>query len=1163
MKFNALCQFPADDALLRMTDNQKKTENLSASAVVASSLRQQQTVRSCLTKTLLVMKLTFILLTAVALQGYSKGLSQTVTFSGKDVPLDQIFSTIKQQTGYVVLYDYIILNGSKPVSVSVKDVALSDFLNQVLHEQALDYIIKKKAIFIRKLATAASKSNTTAVIVSSQLLPPPIDISGRITDKDGKALEGANVMVKGKKMGTVTDANGVFTLKGLSADDIIIISFTGYKDQTFKVGTRTSFVLSLEHNDSPLDEIVIKAYNTTTTRTDVGNITKVKGEDIRKQPVGNPLLALQGQPGVFITQNSGIAGGGVTVRVGTLQNSINNGNDPLIVVDGMPISSQSPVPFSGPLGNSGNKTNGGQNGAGSALSYINPSDIESIEILKDASATAIYGSRAANGAILITTKKGKIGQTKVDINLQQGWGKVTCKLDMLNATQYLEMRHEAKANDNAAILSTDFDLNGVWDTTNHTNWQKTLIGGTSKYTNISAGISGGNNLIQYLVSGTYHRETTVFPGDFSDKKGSLHFNINSNTANQKFKFQLTGSYLADNNSLPAIDLTGAALTTEPVAPKLYNADGSLNWAINPATGNSTWINPLANTLLPFQNRTTNLIATSQVSYRILPGLELKSSFNHNAVLTNAFQAYVVQAAIKPETRNGSNPSSVSYFDFNSRSISIEPQLIYKRKIGKGNLDAVLGSTILQNKSNAYYFGGTGFLSDALIENPTSASSIATFGTVATNQYKYNAVFGLLNYNWNGKYIIDLSMRRDGTSRFGTENQFHTFGSIGGAWIFSEEKAIKGVFKFLSFGKFRGSYGRTGSDQIANYQYQNLYNPIAGVTVAYQGIPTIASAGINNPLLAWEETNKLQLGFNLGFLSDRILLAGTYTRNRSSNQLLTTPLPMTTGFGNYFTNLPATVQNTILEGELNTVNIKTKNIQWNTSFNLTIPRNKLISFTDISKSPYNSIYIIGQPVSLTRLFYSLGVDPLTGIYMFADSRGNPVISPNATTDRFVTTTYPKYAGGFKNVLTYKGLQLDIFFQFANQIGSNLIYFAGGAAPGIFTVGSSNQPVTVLNRWRKPGDITYIKRFSTTLSNGVINTSDANVIDASYLRLKNLSLSYELPISWKQKVHLQNCRVYTSGQNLLTITKYKGLDPESQGTGNLPPLRVITVGIQAAL
>jgi TonB-linked SusC/RagA family outer membrane protein len=1110
-------------------------------------------------KVWMIMRITTLLILIAALHVSARTSAQKVTLSADNITFEEFFNQLKKQTGYSFLLKDGLIPADQKIAVHVNDVPLEQVLDQVLKPLSLSYKMDNKIVYILKAVPA------TLIPINNAF--PPIDIHGQVTDSLGNPLAGASITVKGSRKGTQTDAKGNFILTNVNEKTTLIISYTGYSTRQFKINGSNDVTILLNKSNSPLDEVQIIAYGMVSKRLQTGNVSTVTSKAIEEQPVNNPLLALEGRvPGLFITQNTGVSGGGVTVRIQG-QNSIVNGNDPLYVIDGVPYPSQmlSTTAFGGSIlsGSGGPVLNGVPTGNGNPLNYINNDDIESIDVLKDADATAIYGSRAANGAILITTKKGKIGQTKVDINLQNGWGQVTRKLDLLNTQQYLQMRHEAFYND--ALYdganyfppdpNYDYDL-FVWDTTRYTNWQKTLIGGTSQYTNINTSVSGGTGNTQFYVGGTYNFETSVFPGNSSDKKGSLNFSLNSVSANQKFRIQLSGSYLIDNNTLISQDLTSTAIILAPNSPPLYNADGSLNWMPN-SSGSSTWTNPLAYTLQPYQNNTNNLISNAVLSYLILPGLEIKSSFGYNKLQTNEFTAAPL-ISVKPERR----PISARNAGYSYSTISswiIEPQAEYKKNIGNGKLNVLVGTTINQNNNQGLLLYGSGYNSDLVMENIQSASTVA-IGSTVNSVYKYNALFGRINYNWQDKYIVDLTARRDGSSRFGSQNQFHNFGSVGGAWIFSQERFIKNNLPIFSFGKLRGSYGSTGSDQIGDYQYLNLYSPTS-VGIPYQNTSGLTVNGLPNPYLQWELTKKLQVGLDLGFLKDKVLLAVNYVLNRSSNQLLSYALPNFTGFGGVLQNFPATVQNTDLEFALNITIIKTKNFNWSTSINLTIPQNKLVAFPNLATSTY-SYLVIGKPITIQRTYHFLGVDPGTGVYQFADSHGKPTSSPNYITDRNVfINTLPTFYGGIQNSFTYKGFELDFLFQFVKQIGVNY-YF--GNMPG---TAFANQPVSVLNSWQKPGDVVPIQRYNADFSLyspfSNATSSDAGYSDASYIRLKNLSLSWQLPDKWKQKVHLQNCSIYVHGQNLLTFTNYKGLDPETLSTNSLPPLRVLTLGLRVGL
>lgn len=1126
--------------------------------------------RVCMRQILLVMKLTTVLMIATFLQVSAATFAQKVTLKKSGISINDVFKEIRKQTGYHVLWDPEVLKANAKIDANFNNAPLEEVMASCLDGKELTYTIDEKTILIKQKEISFLDKAKEAV----KDFFANIDVTGLVLDEQGLPISSATVTVKGTSNATITDAAGYFNLHNVDDKAILVISVIGYDKKEIPAAKNIGAV-KLVVAVNKLDELQIIAYGQTSQRLTTGNVSSVSSTVISEQPVTNPLLALEGRvPGLVITQVNGINGGGVTVRIQG-QNSINGGNYPLYVIDGIPYQSQMlSTVLGGPLGRSdipGNYAQFNTATQGNPLSYINPADIENIEVLKDADATSIYGSRAANGAILITTKKGKAGTTKVDVNLQNGWSVVSRGTDMMNTQQYLQMRNEAFRNDglipsNNPAAKTPYlyapDLT-IWDTTRFTDWRKVLIGKSAQYTNYNASVSGGNASTQYLIGTSYNKNGTVFPGDFSDQKGSLHFNINNVSANQKFHLNFSGSYLFDNNFLPQTDPTATAYRLAPDAPALYNSDGTLNWAYN-AAGTKTWTNPIASTLATYQNKTTNLLGNILLSYTILPGLDVKSTFGYNDLETNEFYATPLNVTDPVSQTVGSRQSRFSNNDVNTWQI--EPQINFKHTLWKGNIDALLGSTFLETKGNGTNYSGIGYNSDALLSDIKSASTI-TLGTTTSSVYKYNAFFGRLNYNLFDKYILNVTARRDGSSRFGPDNEFHDFWSTGGAWIFSQENLIKNNLPFLSFGKLKASYGTTGSDQIGNYNYLNLYNS-APVGIPYQNIVALAPNGIPNPNLKWEETHKMSLGIDIGILKDRILVNASYNRNRSSNELLQYVLPYTTGALGVVSNFPATIQNTSLEFGFNTTNIKSKDFTWNSSFNLTIPKNKLVSFQDLATSAYASVYVIGQPVNLIKVTHFLGVDPATGTYRVADQYGNPTSSPSFTDQTEIINTNPKFYGGLQNSFIFKGIKLDVFIQFTKQLGLASQFFGnGGVDPGVYNSGGVNQPLYVLNRWQKPGDISSIQRY-TTSSNALFSYdqavagSDGIYTDASFIKLKNVSLSYELPVSWKHRIHLENCRIFMQGQNLLTFSKYPGVDPETQGLG-LPTLKVITFGIQVGL
>lgn len=1108
-------------------------------------------------------RLFLLILVSFRLQAFSPGESQVVTLSFKEAPLQKVFAEIRKQTGYTFAYAEADLSKSRPVNINVTNIRILDALAMVFADQPFSFTVIERVITIKLKAEKKIQQEQSSL----QALQSGIDVKGRVLNEREDPVAGVTVQVKGTKTGTATDGDGEFELKKIESTATLVLTAVNIESMEIPVAGRRSLEIRVKGKTGKLDEVQVIAYGKTSQRFNVGNVTTVKAEDIEKQPVNNPLLALQGRvPGLVVTQETGMNGGGVKVRIQG-ENSILNGNNPLIIIDGIPYPSELPFTlFSVDLLRNG--------GLGSPLSFVNINDIESIDVLKDADATSIYGSRAANGAILITTKKGKPGKLRVDINLQQGWSKVAREMDLLNTRQYLDMRYEAMKNAGLIPINRTGrpfpniyapDLT-IWDTTRYTDWQKELIGGTAQYTNYNASLSGGTTTSSYMVGLTYNRSTDVFPGDHDLKSGALHFNLNTASMNQKFKLQLTGTYTVTNNTLPGIDLTAAAIRLAPVAPPLIIAD-TLNWAPNPA-GVDTWDNPLVNTFYTrYKNNTRVLYTSGMVSYNLLRGLDLRCQFGYNAIQTQSSHA-VPLAAIRPFFR----PFDTRRADFNTSTLYTliaEPQLSYTVTLGKGKWDILAGATIQQNNTESVTINGSGYTSDLLLDGINGAAVISS--SMNKTVYKYNAAFARLGFNWDNKYLISLNGRRDGSSRFGPERRFHNFGSIGLGWIFSEEKWIKHTISWLSFGKLRASYGTTGSDQIGDYRYLSN-NSVSLSEISYQGTVAMQVDNLHNPYLQWEETRKWQGGIDLGFWNDRILLSATYARNRSSNQLIEFALPAVTGFESIAENFPATLQNTSWEFMLNTINLKSENFKWTSSVNLTIPRNKVVAFPNIDQTSYaNSALgiVVGQPKGVRPIISFKGLDPATGLYMGTDNNGNPAID-NLDRSRFMSFT-ALYYGGWQNAFSFKSLHIDLLFQFMRQWGSRQFEFWNGeSGPGFQDRGRGNQPVAVLDRWQKPGDKSLHPPYSASptyvyRSNLFpLSTSDAFYsLNASYIRLKNMSISWDLPATLLKRCKLQSGRLYTQAQNLLTISHYAGLDPETQSVTNLPPLRTWTIGLQVGL
>ncbi len=1064
-----------------------------------------------------------------------------VTISLKEVTLKQALQEIETIAKVKFVYSRSYLKLDERVTIEAAGKKLGHLLEELLTPREIKFSVHDKENFVvltqAKMRGELQMDPLGRTDGEAKLA---IRVSGRVIDESGNAMTGVNVVEKGTTNGTSTDADGKYSLD-VGDQSVLVFSFIGYKSVEESVAGRSVIDISMEEDKSVLDPVLVNAgYWKVSEREQTGSIARVTSDEIKQQPVGNPMAAMIGRmPGVNIQQVSGMAGSGFSVQIRGQNSLRDNGNFPLYIVDGVPFPATSLSLDSSPLGDP------------SPLNSINPADIESIEVLKDADATAIYGTRGANGVVLITTKKGSPGKTKLDLNVYTGVGKVGNFMKLLNTEQYLTMRHEAHKNDGYPIDPFwEPDLT-QWDSTRYTDWQKVLIGGTSRITSAQLSFSGGNANTQFNVGTGFYSEGSVFPGNFGDKKLSAHVSLSHQSPNKKFTLGFQNNLVIDNNSLPMIDLTTTALSLPPNAPALYNDDGSLNWA------NSTWplfTHPLSYTIAKYSVTSQNLVTNLNLGYEIVPGLKLKTSVGYNTLASKSLQ-------LAPIAANDPVFNLTAGFSDHTNTLNqtwiVEPQAEYQREIAGGHLSALVGSTLQQTTRGLDAIRAY-INNDALIENIGSAFRLNALRSSFTD-YKYASLFARINYNLKGKYIFNATARRDGSSRFGMSHQFANFGALGAAWVFSEE-----FFKnssIVSFGKLRGSFGLTGSDQIPDYGYLESYTAIPN---PYQGTSGLVPARLANPYYSWEKTTKAELAVDLSFVRDRFGLSAAYYRNESSNQLVGYALPTMTGFSSVQYNLPAVVRNTGVEIVLRSANVATDGFNWNTSISLTVPKNKLVAYPNIESSPNSSAWIIGKSLNETRMFHYIGVDPETGLYSYQDYNNNGS-GTNFPADMQVSKKLGQnYYGALTNNIQYRGFDLSFVFQFVNQTSRNfLASLSAFGVPG----NATNQPVEVMSRWQQPGDVTNIQKFTNDTPGylAYLNASysDHLIVDASFVKLKNVSLSYTLPKALTETLKLSSVRVYVQGQNLLTFTKFTGLDPEFPIPTNLPPLRVLTGGIQVSI
>lgn len=1111
-----------------------------------------------LTKTLLVMKLTILLITVALFQVRASSVAQTVTLSGKDLTLKQVFSAIEKQTGFVLLNKKGTFDDAKPVTLTVYEMPLRDLLDVVLKNQALEYEIQGKTILLSRKSRRASQGYSP-VPDEAELVVPAEPINGLVRDADGKPLAGVSIVVKNSNKGTMTNGKGEFSIHA-NTGDVLSFSYIGYEAQQLRVnGPIVLIVLKL--SPSVLDETQITAYGKTSKRLATGNIGTIKGEDIARQPAMTIFEAIAGRvPGVVITPKQGNSAAPVSIEIRG-RNTINPFaiQDPLYVIDGIPLTVLNTSPLTGNETFSTGAVQGGRtNTVGeNPLLSINPKDIESIDILKDADATAIYGSRGANGVILITTKRGKSGPTKFDISINNGFRSIQKYPKLLTTEEYLAVRKEAFRNDG---IVPDFDNAPdlvVWDQKKYTDWQR-VFGSSGNDFSVNAGISGGMAQTSYSISANYTSSTQIMNNGGKNKRGTLNSTLNHSSRDQKFSVNIgTNLALTDVESYSGI---GGLSSIAPNAPDIYNENGDFNF--EPYRGRDENKLPFTELKRPSFSETFSLQSNIKLKYEILNGLSISTvggynfSFNENKNL-------IPVASLDPLF---SSASSAYFGNTSNKGYTLEPQLQYTTFIGKGNLSVQLIGSIQEVKTRGNTLLGEGFPNDNMLKSINNATGKTIVEGYA--EYRYTSAASIIRYSWDNKYILNLNARRDGSSKFGPGKQFGNFGSVGAAWIASDEKWVKAIMpEWFSFFKLRGSYGITGGDGIGDYEYlsrwANTYT-IGGRSIyKYNDMEAFHIVRALNQEFQWESTKKTEIALQLGFLKEKINLDVSYYTNSSSNQITSVPMPEYTGFKNVKANWPANVRNTGIEVGVNARLINSKD--WGMNFNFNIGRNwnELISFPGLELSTaYNNRYKIGESLKTQYVLHYIGIDPLTGDYAFEDynkngkiDAGGGIVPDFNMTDRYVKMDItPKYSGGFGLNVSYKDVSLVAQFSFVNRLSLDPYL-----SSRVGSMANLLLPKDILdNHWKNPGDIVKYPKFTTQ---GVsLAGSDAMYTNGSYLRMSMLSLSYRFPSEWLEKVKVKDVSFSINTNNLFTITSYKGFDPEIPTLSGFAPIpRVVSTSL----
>lgn len=1122
------------------------------------------------------MQLTTILLLAACLHVSAAAVSQTVTFSGRNVPLEKVFNEVKKQTGYLVAYNEQLLKQAKPVTISVKNESVEHFIQKVLLNQPFEYAIEASTIFIR--AVPSSISNAAQK-------PPPKTIKGKVVNEDGIALPGVSVKVKGLQTGVSTDASGNFSVTVDAVSVTLIFSYIGFADAERLITGDGLVNVVLHPKSKGLQEVVVVGYGAM-KKTDVTtSVATVTSKQLENRPVMGALEAMAGQmPGVDIQQGSGQPGGqSMKVRIrGT--NSISGSSDPLYVVDGVPMPN--------------------------ALNAVSVNDIESVSVLKDVSATAIYGSRGSSGVVLITTKKGKAGPPVISVNSSIGMQQIARKIPMMGKDDYLQVLIESKNNswvDRNPALNKSTDDNATrqsrgaggsikyilpdgqsspWGTfkynildpndvakMDYTDWQDEIYR-LAMVTQHELSVSGGTDNTRYVISGNYEKQDGIVINSTFQR-----FNTRARVESKLRKNLTISLQLMGNSGSGRLQAQGrneafggwgvnlAALSLAPVFP-VMNPDGSFaDMQRNPDIlgAGQPGFNAveLANNRYHFQ-KTYGWSAFGSAEWEIIP--DLKYKFTLNGQLNNNEVSFFEPKGVNDYgvTTTGTQASNAQN---RSNAYLIENLLNYNVVLGKKNNIALLGGYTIEH--NAY-----GSINASANNAPTNYVQLVT-GTplVANTGASENSLFsylGRMMYNYDQRYLLTGTVRWDGSSRFSPGRKWGFFPSVSAGWNISQEAFMQDV-KAVSDLKIRGGWGISGNNNVGNFEWQGnmstSWYPLGSPQAPIQSVTP--GSKVQNDDLTWEKTWEYNVGFDLGLFDNRITLSGDYYQRTSYDLLLNIPTSILSGQTEFLTNT-GKMRNKGVEFTLSTRNITGQRFSWSTDFNISSNRNEVLSLGPGDAPIFPRSKIAGGPWFRTAVG-----DPLSTFWGYqvegifqdeADLAKHPQVNPGKdrpgqlyykdisgpegkpdgiidVNDRTtIGNNYPRFTAGMTNHFSYGRFSLDVQLN-ASYGGKTYNLLFKELVKG--TDGSRGAPSWLLDRWKSPSEPGNGKVPAVTSVGRGLDGSGSSywVQDNSYLRIRNVSLSYELPQALLSRANIKRLKIYASAYNLYTFTKYLGYDPEA--------------------
>ncbi len=958
-------------------------------------------------------------------------------------------------------------------------------------------------------------------------------INGIVKDeKTDEPLVGANLLIKLTGKRATTNFEGKFKINAAKGE-VIAIKYIGYESKNYTIDSENDIAINLKSVSEQLKETVVIGYGSKSRKDITGSVASVSTKEIEKKPFTRLENILQGQAaGVQVTQYSGKPGNEMSIRVrGTT--SLSAGNEPLYVLDGIPLLS---------------------------AEGINPSDIASVEILKDASASAIYGARAANGVVLITTKMGTPNKPVVSFNFSYGLSEVTKKLPMLGTSDYIDLVNETYINAGGSARLDKNDYPNI-----NTNWQNEIFR-VAAQSNYQLSLAGGSNKSRYYFSVNNQNQDGIVKNSGFERT-SVRLNVvNEIKSNLRFGTNLTLSNVAyknvpDNSRVNQGGVILGALST-PTLIGIYNSNGT--YTVNPL---QAWENPVANIEAPINTTNTlRFVGSFYLEYDIIKNLTFKSSFNTETYYSK--NSYFLDPF---KTQYGRSQGGVGSAGTNQQLVWLsENTLTYKKQIRNHDLVFMGGYTAQESKYESTYGAVNGYPNAAV--TTLNAGSRKMDASSSASEWAILSYIGRVSYKFKNKYLAEANIRADGSSRFGKSNRYGYFPSASIGWRISEEDFMTQT-KWIDDLKFRLSAGTTGNQNIGDYASYGLYT--LGANYNFNGIiyPGAKPSTIGNDNLKWESTNQFNFGLDYSLLKYRITIAADYYVKRTTNLLVNVDLPRSTGFSSGIQNI-GEIENRGFEFAIKTKNIVKANFTWSTNFNISSNKNEIINIGGADKVIYSGDvpergYAVqikqGNAVGSFYGFVSKGVDPLTGNIVFADLNGDGQITD--ADRKIIGSPIPTFIAGLSNIVSYKNFDLDFLLQVS--YGNKVLNATRIETEGMFDV--KNGSAATLNRWKNPGDITDMPVAMFGDPNKNTRISDRFIEDGSYLRLRNVTLSYHVPEKWITRFKITKLDLYVSGQNLWIFSNYSGYDPEvnrdggsstSQGIdyGTYPQYRTIIGGVK---